>query len=255
MWGFCHPHWVRISFTVWSLLNRIPGQNLLDQSIHFHFCSFLPVTTKCPFIRPPQRQCLSLGARRDECRWMLDKKGRKWLVTYAEAIVAQLHIKKKQTNSIDTLNIRLLWLEVPKQLQIMKGDWNPQSHISCSNSWASEQIFAEGRKSMSRMGVNDSGAFILFSVHQLLFIEASRLQLCLRCTSHNFGALWEISVLVMGRAPLSHGGLPHSRGDWWYALITKPKSRWCLSSWFLRALDYSTLSEETLSTSIIKQSN
>lgn len=49
-------------------------------------------------------------------------KRRKLLVTPAEDIVVQLHIKKK---SIDILNIRLLCLEVPKQLQIMKGGLKP----------------------------------------------------------------------------------------------------------------------------------
>lgn len=72
---------------------------------------------------------------------------------------------------------------------------------------------------MSRMGVNRSRVFVLFSVYQSLFVDAAGLQGCLHCTSHDsaFTDSWcFVDDLCAGgaeRAPLSHRGVPHSSGD------------------------------------------
>lgn len=84
------------------------NQNLLDQSTHSHSCSFIPVTFKHPFIRPPREAPPFPGGQGNEYCWMSGKKMRKLLVISALGPVVQLHIKKPKQNCIDTSNIRLL---------------------------------------------------------------------------------------------------------------------------------------------------
>ena len=111
-----------ISFILGSILNWLSNQNLLDQSNHCHSCS-ISVTFKYPFSQPshcpshpappppPRRHYLFPGAKRmdaDGCQ------GRKWGNYLWCQCLAQWFNDTFTENSIDTLNIRLLWLEVPK---------------------------------------------------------------------------------------------------------------------------------------------